>query len=98
MFDTNEDKEIKKIFSHLTGWTYSSKCNDGMVYWEVNFPNGIDKSINKEMLRKRIYELPFEPAASLGGGIVAEFFGLYDIESLRKELEIADFKPQPITK
>lgn len=91
MFDTNEDKQIKGIFAHLTGWTYTSKCNDGMVYWEVKFKDGVDKSIDKELLRQRVYDLYFKPASSLGGGIVADFFGLYNIESLRRELEIADF-------
>jgi len=93
MFDRNEDKQIKKIFEHLNGWTYTSKCNDGMVYWEVKFKNGVDKSIDKELLRQRVYDLDFEPASSLGRGVVADFFGLYNIESLRRDLELAEFMP-----
>jgi len=92
MFNTIEDNEIKKIFAHLNGWTYTSECNEGIVYWEVNFKNGVDSSIDKEILRKRIYELYFEPAASVGKGVIADFYGLYNVKSLRKNLELADFK------
>ncbi len=92
MFERKEEIEIKKIFAHLNGWTFKSMNNQGMVYWEVNFKEGIDSSIDKEMLRKRVYDLPFEPAVSIGRGVVADFYGVYNVESLRKELEIADFE------
>lgn len=90
--DTNEDKAIKKIFSHLTGWKYTCKWDNGIVYWEVNFPKGIDLSIDKDLLRKRIYDLQFEPASSMGRGTVADFYGVYKSKSLRKKFNLAEFK------
>ena len=91
MFDKKEDSEIKNVFKQFKGWSYKSSCSEGMVYWEVDFKEEIDNAIDLEILRRRVYDLYFQPAANIGRNSTATFYGLYNIESLRKELEIADF-------
>ena len=90
IFDSPEDKAIKAIFKAFTNWSYTSSCSDDKVYWEVNFKE-VDSAIDLEMLRRKIYDLPFEPAANLGRNSTATFYGLYNTTSLRKELELADY-------
>jgi hypothetical protein len=90
IFDRKEDIAIKEIFKAFKNWSYTSSCSDGKVYWEVNFKK-VDSAIDLEKLRQRVYDLPFEPAANIGRGSVATFYGLYNIETLRKELELAEF-------
>lgn len=91
-------KQLKR-FSSLQGWSYKSSCSDGKVYWEVKFDKVLDSElINTEAIRKKIYNLPFEPASDyqIDGYSqkqdVSKFFGLYNVESLRRELELAEFK------
>ena len=92
MFDKTEDKEIKNIFKHLTGWEYTKKNNSGIIYWEVNFKDDIDPSIDQEMLFSKIYNLYFEPAVSIGKRATANFYGLYNDIKIREDLKLAEFK------
>ena len=90
IFKRKEDFAIKEVFKAFKNWDYSSKVYDGKVYWEVNFKE-IDEAINLNILKERIYNLKFEPEVEIGKANTATFYGLYNIEDIRKELEIADF-------
>jgi len=37
MFDRKEDIAIKEVFKAFKNWNYTSKINDGKVFWKVHF-------------------------------------------------------------